>query len=53
MLCRRFCHAGNDQDLKEHAYGGPGGNRTRVQNTVCIASYSDIFIYYCGTCRGR
>jgi hypothetical protein len=26
-LCRRFCHAGNDQDLKEYAYGGDGGIR--------------------------
>ena len=41
MLCRRFRHAGNDQDLKEHAYGGPAGIRTRVQNTFCFASYSD------------
>jgi len=46
MLCRRFRHAGNDQDLKEHAYGGPAGNRTRVQNTFCFASYSDNHEHY-------
>jgi hypothetical protein len=30
-------------------YGGPGGIRTRVQNTFLFASYSNIFIYYTTT----
>ena len=33
-------------EYTERAYGGPGGNRTRVQNTFCSASYSDNTIYF-------
>ena len=38
ILCRRFCYAGNDQDLKEYAFGGPGRNRTAVQNNFLTTS---------------
>ena len=40
IICRRFCYAGNDQDLKEYAFGGDGRNRTAVQNTFRVASHN-------------
>ena len=38
IFCRRFCHAGNGQDLKEYTFGGGGRNRTAVQNTFQLPS---------------
>jgi hypothetical protein len=31
--------------LTQFPYGGPGGSRTRVQNTFLFASYSNILHY--------
>jgi hypothetical protein len=39
-------NAGNDQDLHQNAFGGPGENRTRVQNTFLVASYNHIHIIH-------
>ena len=39
-----FAYAGNDQDLKEYAFGGPGGSRTRVQKSFALKGLQQFFI---------
>jgi hypothetical protein len=45
IFCRRFCYAGNDQDLKEYASVGVTGIRTRVQYVSTLFQRLQ-FIYY-------
>ena len=42
-----------DNSVRQYTFGGGGGNRTLVQNTFYIASYSNSYIIPCIYLQGK